>query len=116
MNVTELAQAMHQFIISSTCQFINLHISSSCHFINLPFINLLFHQLAISSTCHFINLPFQGVGKITLLLSARFRSIFIAIKRKHLSLHYTFNGNFIKIMYNRAYHNSNANGNYGVNV
>jgi hypothetical protein len=55
-------------------------------------------------------------GEITLLLSARFRCLFIAIKWKCRSLHYTFNRNFIKLTYNNAYRNSNANGNYGVNV
>jgi hypothetical protein len=58
----------------------------------------------------------KGRGKITLLLSARFCCLFIAIKWKHRSLHYTFNGTFIKITYNNAYRNSNHNGNYGVNV
>ncbi len=57
-----------------------------------------------------------ALGKLTLLLSTRFRSIFIAIKRLSRLLHYTFNGSFIKLMYNNAYRNSNANGNYGVNV
>jgi hypothetical protein len=55
-------------------------------------------------------------GKITLLLSAHFCCLFIAIKRKRHSLHYTFNGSFIKLMYNNAYRNSNANGNCSVNV
>ena len=59
---------------------------------------------------------FRGRGKITLLLSARFHCLFIAIKRKRRSLHYMFNGNFIKLKYNNAYRNSNANGNYGINI
>jgi hypothetical protein len=58
----------------------------------------------------------MGWDKIMLLLSARFRCLFIAIKQKCRLLHYTFNRNFIKIMYNNAYRNSNDNGNYGINV
>ncbi len=48
----------------------------------------------------------MGQGKITLLLSARFHCLFIAIKRKRHSLHYAFNGNFIKIMYNSTFRNA----------
>jgi hypothetical protein len=69
-----------------------------------------------ASRCTNLTLVLQDMfckdrGKITLLLSARFRCLFIAIKWKRHSLHYTFNGNFIKLTYNNAYCNSNANGN-----
>ncbi len=53
-----------------------------------------------------LKLLFWGRGKITLLLSAHFRCLFIAIKRKRRSLHYMFNGNFIKIKYNSTFQNA----------
>ncbi len=57
----------------------------------------------------------RGVGKITLLLSAHFRLLFIAIKQKKAETK-ALMPIFIKLTYNNAYCNSNANGNYGINV
>jgi hypothetical protein len=84
-------------------------------FIRLSFYLLFRKPLVLSfDFLYFRDYSFKDRGKITLLLSARFRCLFIAIKRKRLLLHYTFNGNLIKLRYN--YRHSNANRNYGVNV
>ncbi len=53
--------------------------------------------------CYITIGDYWGRGNITLLLSAHFRCLFIAIKRKRRSLHYMFNGNFIKITYNSTF-------------
>jgi hypothetical protein len=55
----------------------------------------------IDSRLFYRGIKNKGLGKITSLLSANFRPIFIAINRKTAetrSLHYTFNGTLIKIM------------------
>ncbi len=72
-----------------------------------------FRQIFQTSSYSFFLVPeinflkfLMGRGKITLLLSAHFPCLFIAIKRKRHSLHYTFNGNFIKITYNSTFWNA----------